>query len=204
MACDVAAVVADAREGAAPDALAATLRHQVRSCSNPGGGELMGVGALRAAKALADAHGLCFQLLNAPAWLERSVLGRRACSSEAQLVPANTSRWRPAHSSAGASQRTTKQPGSACSSRFQGSAVRGRGLQRGLAWSGWVPWGLSPSTGPWMPAGLSASPGALGQGLGLGPAGRAMAMAGIAACCACAWGLAAVGLALGALCRTAW
>lgn len=197
MACDVAAVVADAREGCAAGALDG---HQGRPCRGPGGGELVGVGALRAARALANAHGLRFELLNAPLWLERSVLGRGAGAADARRAPATMADWQPARKSAGAS----KQPGSTCGSRMRGSAVRGQGSERGPAWSAWVPWGLSQGMGAWAPAGLSASPSALGQALGLGPAGRAAAVAGVAACCACAWGLAAVGLVLGALCRTAW
>ena len=198
MARDVAAVVADAREGCALDTPAS---HQVQSRRNPAGGELVGVGALRAAQALADAHGLRFELLNAPPWLQRSVLGRGAAAADARRTPAMTA---PGYNSAGASQRATKQPGSTRSSRSQGSAVRGQGSEQGAAWSVWVPWGLGQGAGAWIPAGLSASPGALGQGLGLGPAGRAMAVTGVAAYCACAWGLAAVGLVLGALCRAAW
>ena len=198
MARDVAAVVADAREGCASGALAG---HSGQSCRDPGGGELVGVGALRAARALADAHGLRFELLSAPPWLERSVLGRGAGAGDARRAPASLADWQPARTSAGASE----QPGSTCGSRMRGSAVHGQSSERGLAWSAWVPWGLlSQGMGAWDPAGLSASPGALGHALGLGPAGRAAAVAGVAACCACAWGLAAAGLVLGALCRTAW
>lgn len=211
MSTDVAAVVADACEGAV---LTAAIANPVGSgtrnkgCdSRPaarapragvggggGGAELVSAGALRAAKAVADAHALRFELLSAPAWLARSVLGRGSSSSArrgADRARAGAD-WGSATRVAESRSRGTQAPlvdSSGCGSSSSGSL--------GRVGKGWDARALLPADFAWAP-GSSA-----GKAV-LGPAGRGAAVAALAAFCACAWGLAAAGVLLGALCHLAW